>query len=329
MTTLTRRDFLRLSGLAGATLVLETLPGGLVRKALAAPDTATGTAFAPTEWLSIARDGRVTVTVARAEMGQGVRTSLPVLVAEELEVDPAAVDVVNAEAGPRYPEMRTSGSGSVMEAWMPLRRAGAAARLMLVSAAAAQWNVPAESCHAENGAVLHAASGRRLAYGALTAAAAQLPVPAKIPLKTAFARIGQPARRHDGKAIVRGEARYGLDVRVPGMRFATIERAPSFGATLVWSSMKSPRCASSSLPTVASSEIGSLEIRRIARIFSSGISIFRARSAGSGSCPVSCSTRRESRLILLMFSIMCTGMRIVCAWSAMARVIACRIHHVA
>jgi isoquinoline 1-oxidoreductase beta subunit len=228
-TPLSRRRFLQLGGLAYAGLVLEALPGGLVRLAEAQED---GGPFAPNPWLAIAPDGTIRVFVARAEMGQGVRTSLPLMVAEELRVDPAKVTVVTPEPGETYAEMRTSGSGSVQGAWPELRRAGAAARLMLVAAAARQWGVDPATCEARDGAVTHAASGRRLAYGALATAAARETPPTEIPLATEFTRIGARTRRLDGKAIVTGAAQYGLDVRVPGMLRAAIARPESFGATL-------------------------------------------------------------------------------------------------
>jgi isoquinoline 1-oxidoreductase beta subunit len=229
--SVTRRRFLELGALAGAGLLLEALPDGLVRAAEAAAGEG-AVPFAPNPWLRVAPDGRVTIVVARAEMGQGVRTSLPLIVAEELRVDPAGIDVITAEPGPDYPEMRTSGSGSVLEGFAPLLRAGAAARLMLVAAAARSWGVPVGECEAQDGRVTHAASARKLSYGALASRAAREPVPATIPLARTFTRVGTRVRRHDGPAIVHGAAVYGLDMRVPGMRHAAIARPTSFGATV-------------------------------------------------------------------------------------------------
>src|SRR5690348_14158881 len=206
-----RRVFLQATGATLAGLVLEALPDGLVRLAAAADD-----GFAPNPWLRIAPDGRVTVYAARAEMGQGVRTSLPLIVAEELRVDPATIDVVTPEPSARYPNMRTSGSGSVLGAWTPLRRAGATARTMLVAAAARAWNVAPGECEAKDGRVHQGA--RSLSYGALAARAARETPPADVALSTAFTRVGTRVPRHDGQAIVTGRARYGFDLRVPGMK---------------------------------------------------------------------------------------------------------------
>jgi isoquinoline 1-oxidoreductase beta subunit len=231
----TRRDVLKLGAVTGAALVLEVLPGGRIVKALAATSPASGAGpWAPNPWLAIGEDGRVTVTVARGEMGQGVRTSLPMIVAEELDCEWQDVTVVNAEPGPRYPQMRTSGSWSVGGGWEPLRFAGAAARDMLVRGAAQRWSVPVAECTTERGAVVHAASKRRLTYGALVTAARALDPPEKPALKSAssFRVVGTRVARIDGSSIVTGAASYGIDVRVPNMLFASIERGPHLGATV-------------------------------------------------------------------------------------------------
>jgi isoquinoline 1-oxidoreductase beta subunit len=224
---------LRIAALAGAALVLEALPGGVVRLAAAAAP-ATPEPFAPNPWLAIRADGSVTVVVARGEMGQGVRTSLPMIVAEELDCDWSRVEVSTPEPGPRYPRMRTSGSWSVGGGWEPLRHAGAAARDMLVRAAAARWKVAPADCDTANGEVRHASSGRRLAYGALVAAAAALDPPEKPVLKSPerYRLVGTPMKRRDGPAIVTGSARYGIDVRERGMLRASVERGPRLGATV-------------------------------------------------------------------------------------------------
>lgn len=228
--TLTRREFLRRSTVAGSGLVLATFVPGWVRGEERA-------AFEPNLYLRIAADGTVTVTVIRHEMGQGVRTLLPMLVAEELEVEWSRIRVEQAVAGPRWKGVRlhTSGSGSSEDSYLTMRRAGAAGREMLVSAAAERWGVSPASCRAEAGAVLHPATGRRVEYGALVEAAARQAVPAEPKLKEPgeFKLLGRPMPRVDGPDIVTGRARYGLDVRVPGMLFASIERAPVLGARLV------------------------------------------------------------------------------------------------
>ncbi len=220
-----RRDFLRLS--AGAGLWVAVSGAGRARAARA--PAAAG--FSPSAWLHVAQDGAVTVFLAEAEMGQGSYTGMAVLVAEELEADWQRVRVVQADADPRFGNMMTGGSSSVREGWIPLRKAGAAAREVLVRAAARRWKVAPGACRAERGAVVHAASGRRVDYGALVADAARLKVPADPPLKAAaeFRLIGQRVPRLDGPPKVRGAAIFGLDVRVPGMLHAAVARPPVRG----------------------------------------------------------------------------------------------------
>lgn len=218
-----RRDFLKGLGLAGTALVLGfRLEPGRAGEA-AAP-------LRPDGWLAVGRDGRVTVVVGRSEMGQGVRTALPMIAAEELEVPMASVDLAQAEPGPAFPDLGTGGSTSVERLWQPLRRSAAAARALLVAAAAAQWGVDPGRCRAAAGWVL-GPGGRRLPYGRLVVAAARLPVPPDPPLKpaAAFTLLGRPARRVDGPRLVDGSARYGLDQRLPGMKRAVVARCPVFG----------------------------------------------------------------------------------------------------
>ena len=230
----TRRAFLKAGTLLAAGFVLElSVDGGIRRAGKALAATAEkATPFRPFAWLAIHPSGRVTVTIGRVEMGQGVRTSLAMLVAEELDADWASVDVENAMPGPEFKDMRTSGSWSVGGRAQALRQMGARARAALIAAAAARWKVEPASCRTESGFVIHAATRRRLAYGALAADAARRPLPADGPLRsTADLRlIGRRTPRKDGAAIATGRALYGLDVRVPGMRFAAIERPPVRGA---------------------------------------------------------------------------------------------------
>jgi isoquinoline 1-oxidoreductase beta subunit len=164
-------------------------------------------------------------------MGQGVRTSLAMILAEELEVDWTSISVEQASPGPAFEDMNTGGSDSVESSWMPLRRAGAAAREILTDAAARTWKVARATCRAEKGAILHVPTGRRLGYGRLVALASTLTVPKEPALKDPkeFRLIGTRVRRVDGPAIVTGRAHYGLDVRVPGMLFAAIARCPVNG----------------------------------------------------------------------------------------------------
>jgi len=225
----TRREFLQWSSLTGAALVLGISSDGRLHAA-----ETPAASFEPNQWLHIDAAGRVTIVAAKSEMGQGVRTSLPMIVAEELGAEWSRVTVQRAEPGASFPNMRTSGSGSVSGSWVPLRVAAAAAREMLVSAAATRWGVAASSCTAERGAVVHEPTGRRLEFGALVDAASRLDVPAEPRLKTAaqFRLLGTRVARVDGHAIVAGTATYGLDVRIPGMRYAAIARPPAHGGRI-------------------------------------------------------------------------------------------------
>ena len=191
-----------------------------------------------TGWLRINPDNTVTVYCAMAEMGQGVMTSLGALAAEELEVDWSSVDVIMPDSHPRFRTARgrriTGNSASVMSNFKPLREAGAAARSMLQTAAAKQWQVPAAECVAAAGAISHAASGRTATYAQLAAAAAALPVPEKFELKQPadWTLIGQRLPRVDIEAKVSGAAVFGADVDLPGLQVATIMACPRFGGSL-------------------------------------------------------------------------------------------------
>ena len=224
--TMGRRAFLQIT--AGTGLWLAASP---LRVAAAGPgDSPTGD-FQPSAWLNVDPKGAVTVWLGRSEMGQGTFTGMAVLVAEELEADWKRVRVVQADADPRYGRMSTGGSSSVRQSWEPLRKAGAAAREMLVAAAAARWGVDPGSCRAAGGTVLHPASGRSAGYGELAAAAAKLPVPEKPRLKDPkdFTLIGKAVPRLDTPPKTRGAAVFGIDVRVPGMLHAVVARPPSLG----------------------------------------------------------------------------------------------------
>src|SRR5215218_816609 len=222
--TVSRRTFLQWSSLTGAALVL-----GISRDERVFALTAGAAPFEPNKWLRIGDDGSVTIVAHRAEMGQGVRTALPMIVAEELGADWSRVTVQHAQPGASFPDMRTSGSGSVSGSWRPLRVAAASAREMLVAAAAARWGVTPDTCATERGAVLHRASARRLEFGALVADAARIPVPTEPRLKESseFRLLGQRVPRVDAHAMVSGTATYGIDVKVPGMRYAAIARPPA------------------------------------------------------------------------------------------------------
>ncbi|MDR3684354.1 MAG: molybdopterin-dependent oxidoreductase, partial [Geothrix sp.] len=222
-----RRDFLKLTGALGAGLVLGLRLDAKARS---------GAEFRPNAFLALRPDGTVRITVPKTEMGQGVRTSLPMVVAEELDLDWSRIEVVTAQPGPDFPSMGTGGSTSVSGTWGPLRRAGATAREMLKTAAAARWNLGVDQCRTENGFVL-GPGGKKVGYGDLVEAAAKLPLPKDPPLKNPadYRRLGQRAPRVDGPAIVTGKAVYGLDVRRPGQRFAAVLRCPvPGGQPLAW-----------------------------------------------------------------------------------------------
>lgn len=224
-----RREFIKNISSAGAGLLLAfNLPTG-VRAALESP----AKEFSPNAYLSITPDNRITVWVTRSEMGQGVRTALPMMLADELEADWKTIVLKQASSGGKFAgiRLRTSGSGSIYGTWPPLRTAGATARTMLVKAAAARWRVPEDSCKAENGKVIEKQTGKALTYGELCEEAAGLPVPENPALKSPseFRYIGKPMLRVDSPDIVTGKAVFGQDLSVPGMKHAVIEHAPRFG----------------------------------------------------------------------------------------------------
>lgn len=192
--------------------------------------------FALNPFVRIARDNTVIVVVNKSEMGQGVYTSLPMLVAEELECELSSIRVEPAPVEPAYRHtlfgiQSTGGSTSILSEWDRMRRVGAGAREMLVTAAADTWKVSRASCRAEKGAVVHE-SGKRLTYGELAEKASAVPAPGEVPLKgpEAFKIIGRPTRRLDGADKVKGKAIFGMDVAIPGMLVAVIARPPVFGA---------------------------------------------------------------------------------------------------
>ncbi len=229
-----RREFLKWSAFAGGGLVIAVaLPGCGRKKVLGS--TAGGM---PNAWLRIAGDNTITILVDKSEMGQGVYTALPMLVAEELEVPLAAIRVEAAPPGPEYVNRLigvqiTGGSTSVREGWDKLREAGATARVMLVQAAAEAWRVDASECRVEAGRVLNA-DGDALTYGQVAEAAAKLPVPKDVPLKSpdAFTLIGTPARRTDSAGKVDGTAQFGIDVRLPDMLYGALAQPPVLGGSL-------------------------------------------------------------------------------------------------
>jgi isoquinoline 1-oxidoreductase subunit beta len=208
----------------GAVLVLVAA-GGSARSAQAQP-------FAPGPWLAMHEDGTVTIVAGKAELGQGVRTALPMLVAEELDVPWSSVRVVQGAPSDAI-DMATSGSDSVADGWVPLRTAGATARAMLLAAAAARLGVPVSALHTEPGAVVDG-TGHRVQYTALLADAARLPVPSGVPLKAPaeYRLVGTSVAKVDARDIAEGRARYGIDARVPGMVYAAVARPPHASCAL-------------------------------------------------------------------------------------------------
>src|SRR5271154_743689 len=237
-----RRDFLKGMLSAGAlVLSVSVLP---VRLFAANTGESAADPFPPLEkaplrpgvYLAIDTDGTAYVVAHRSEMGNGVRTSLPRIVAEELDADWARVKVVQAIGAEKYGDQDTDGSHSVVSFFVPLREAGATARLMLLRAAARQWGVSATECSTELHNVIHKASGKKLGYGELAAAAAKLDVPKKEELKlkprSEWRYIGKPASSYDLKDLCTGKAKFGQDTHIEGMLFASIQHPPVLGSTV-------------------------------------------------------------------------------------------------
>jgi isoquinoline 1-oxidoreductase beta subunit len=238
-TGLDRREFLRASAAVGGGLLIGVYVPGLDFAGAESPATA-GKVFAPNAYVRIGTDEIVTVVSNHSEMGQGVYTSLPMLLNEELEADWSKVRVESAPVDAAYNHavfgiQITGGSTTTASEWERYRKMGAAARIMLVQAAAQQWNVSADSCHVEKGVVIHGASGKKASYGSLANAAAAIPVPASVPLKDPknFTLVGKPTRRLDTPSKTNGTAQFGLDVNLPGMLTALVARAPVFGGKVV------------------------------------------------------------------------------------------------
>jgi len=233
-TRLSRRSLLQAGAAAGGGLLLSlSLP-------FAEGEAAGAEGFAPNAFIRIEADGQVVLTMPYVEMGQGTYTSIPMLIAEELEVDLNQVRLEHAPpneklyANPMLGVQATGNSNAMRGAWKPMREAGATARTMLVAAAAKRWGVDPQSCRAQAGEVIHAPTGRRLKYGELAAEAATMPVPQNVALKPpeAFTLIGTPVKRLDIPPKVNGTAIYGIDARPAGVRIATLTQSPAFGGRL-------------------------------------------------------------------------------------------------
>lgn len=233
-----RKFFTDSAAMMGGLVIGFYMPGksGRAYAADAPPKLAQKIMYPPNAFIHIAPDDSITIVVNKSEMGQGVYTSLPMLIAEELEADWSRISVVSAPIAAVYNHtafgmQMTGGSSSVPSSWDQLRHVGASGRMMLVRAAAQQWGVPESACHAENSQVIHAASGQRVSYGALADAANKLPLPEHVALKSPrdFKIIGKPTKRLDTPAKTNGTAQFGLDVYVPGMLTVVIARSPVFG----------------------------------------------------------------------------------------------------
>ena len=230
-TNLSRRSFLATSVAVGGGLLLSlSLPFG-------GSDAAESDGFVPNAFIRIGSDGQVVLTMPYVEMGQGTYTSIPMLIAEELDVGLTQVRLEHAPPNeklyynPLLGVQATGNSNAMRGAWKPLRQAGATARIMLIEAAAKRWSVEPETCRAEGGEVIHGPTGRKLGYGELAAEAAKMPVPASVVLKSpdAFKLIGTPAKRLDTPSKVNGTAQYGIDARPSGVKIATLAQSPVVG----------------------------------------------------------------------------------------------------
>jgi isoquinoline 1-oxidoreductase beta subunit len=230
---LTRRDFIKVGvvawGASSLSLIVTSSPS-------AAPDAKSDAParFKPNLWVQIGSDNRITIFTTEAEMGQGVHTSLGMILADELDANFQTVRVEQAPVTLAYGYQSTGGSSSVRTHFEPLRHAGAVARDMLLAAAATAWKVSKNECRTENGMVLHTKSSRQLSYGELAQAASALPVPKDVSLKSDknFRLIGKPIKRLDAKGAITGETKYAIDIQLPGMLTAVIAHPPVFGGAL-------------------------------------------------------------------------------------------------
>jgi isoquinoline 1-oxidoreductase subunit beta len=269
MSPLSRREFIAAGVAAGAGLVIGFY---LPHK------NSSAEVFSPNAYLRITSDNKVTIVVARSEMGQGVRTALPMILAEELEADWKQIEIEQAGASTLFGDQTTGGSASVRTTWDPMRKAGAQAREMLISAAALTWGVPRSTCTAENSRIKHAASNRSLTYGELVGKATTLPIPTDVPLKQSkdYKIVGQRLARVDSPSKVKGDAVFGIDFRMPGMKFALLSRCPVIGGKVVGFDDKDSKKISgvgyvgkisdSAVAVVADSVWGAMEGRRILNV---------------------------------------------------------------
>jgi isoquinoline 1-oxidoreductase beta subunit len=229
-----RRVLLKTSVLAGAGFAIGIGFDPLTSFAVETSASATKAADLGL-WIRITADGTITLIAPSSEMGQGVNTSLSMIIAEEMEADWQSIKTETAPANsdyknPEQPLQITGASSSLRGFWQPLREVGAAAREMLKTAAAQKWDVPVRECEAQSGKIIHQKSGRDFSYGELAEAAGKLDVPSDPPLKSPedYKLVGKSIPRLDLPDKVRGSAQFGIDVRLPGMLFATVRQSPVF-----------------------------------------------------------------------------------------------------
>lgn len=227
--SVSRRNFLRVSMIAGGGMLVGFSSLGRNQE-----EQLDDTAFTPNAFIKITPDGKITLLAPNPEIGQGVKTSLVMLIAEEMNVDWQKVEVEIAPLDAKYGSQTTGGSGAIRSRYAPLRKAGATARVLLIAAAADTWGVAAADCYAEGGFVVNKTSGKKLSYGELASKAASMPIPTNIPLKEAkdFTLIGTRVKDVDAKAIVTGKPLFGIDTRREGMLFAVVARPPAHGKKL-------------------------------------------------------------------------------------------------
>ena len=225
-----RREFLKSSAAGSAGLILAFyLPS------FAGAPGADEARVEPNAFIAIDSNGDVRLTITRSEMGQGVRTSLAMILAEELDADWSRVKIEQGDCDPKYGDMTTGGSMSIRSTWDPLRKVAATARDMLLTAAAQTWNVPKDECSTDGDSMVeHKKTGKKLSYRALAVKAAAVPIPKDVPLKNPkdYRIVGTKRSRLDNQHIVIGEATYGIDTKLPGMLFAVVARPPVFGGKL-------------------------------------------------------------------------------------------------
>lgn len=230
-----RREFLKRTGQASGGLVFAlSFTAGCSRQG-PMPIAPASKSVAPNVYVNIRNDGIVEIICHRSEMGQGIRTSLPQVIADEMEADWDRIELIQGLGDTKYGDQNTDGSTSIRNQFDLLRNAGATAREMLISAAAAKWGVPSEECKAHEHAVHHEASGQSAGFGDLVDAAAELEPPAEAPFKSRadYRYIGKAMDTIDGVAFTTGTAMFGIDTVRPGMLYASIERCPAFGGSIV------------------------------------------------------------------------------------------------